>query len=229
MKNLLDEDIKSSQSNILKLVYKPKEYIKKKIHSDFSNMTKDIFKEGNFIDLEMNLTNCINQIPKNIKKIEEEVIRIENIYKEEEDNKIIEKKIEDLEKKVIKYNSLCENLFKMSDNIALDIQIEPNYVKDCLKGKNDLILYEKFLNEEKTIIYWEIPFKNEKEKSIRYKNDYQIYSGKEIYFINEGCKKLLYFKKNRIKFNFRIKNNENLVFLKINFNIFNNIMNKLFF
>ena len=136
--------------------------------NDFSNETKNIFKYNNFKDLETNLNTFIDKIPEYIQKINDEVTKIESIYEEEEYNKQTKKFIEKLEEKISKYNLLCENLKKPTNNIALDIQIHPKEITNYLDGqksfKEDIKSYKNFLIEEETFIYWEIPFKNEKGK-----------------------------------------------------------------
>ena len=93
-----------------------------------------------------------------------------------------------MEEKISKYNLLCKNLKKPTKNIALDIQIDPEEIKKYLDSQKS---FEKdiksYLIEEETFIYWEIPFKNEKGKSIRYNKDIQIFRGNydKLYFIIE--------------------------------------------
>ena len=191
LKNLLSEDIRSSKNNILQLVFKPKTYIYKKLCNDFSNETKNIFKYNNFKDLETNLNTFIDKIPEYIQKINDEVTKIESIYEEEEYNKQTKKFIEKLEEKISKYNLLCENLKKPTNNIALDIQIHPKEITNYLDGqksfKEDIKSYKNFLIKEETFIYWEIPFKKEKGKIITYNKDIQIFRGNydKLYFIIE--------------------------------------------
>ena len=155
----------------------------------FSNETKNIFKNNEFKDLEINLTTFIDEIPEYIKKIKDEVTKIESIYEEEEYDKQTKKCIEKLEEKISKYNLLCKNLRKPFDKIPLDIQIHPEKIKKYLDSQKsfeeDIKSYKNFLIEEETFIYWEIPFKNEKEKSIRYNKNIQIFRGNynKLYFI----------------------------------------------
>ncbi len=150
--------------------------------------SKNIFKNNNFIDLEINLTTFIDKISEYIQKINDEEIRIESIYEEEEYNKQTKKFIKYLEERF--YNLLCENLKKSTDNIALDIKIHPEEIKKYLisqKSFEDIKSYKNFLIKEETFIYWENPFKKKKGKSITYNKDIQIFRGNydKFYFIIE--------------------------------------------
>jgi chemotaxis regulatin CheY-phosphate phosphatase CheZ len=91
--NILSEEIKTSINNILKLIKSPKEFIKNTIYNDYSDKTKNIVIKNNFQDLENNLNKIIKEIPNYIKDIEENVIRVEKIYKEEEQQKAVDKEI----------------------------------------------------------------------------------------------------------------------------------------
>ena len=58
------------------------------------------------------MTTFIDKIPEYIKKLNDEITKIESIYEEEEYDKQINKFIENLEEKISKYNLLCENIKK---------------------------------------------------------------------------------------------------------------------
>ena len=113
--------------------------------------------------------------------LNEEVKRIETIYKEEKDYNQIEKKNSRIERKYFKLWTLCENLTKISNKINFDIQIAPDDIKKYPTAKSNFFqnieLYKSFIIEEKTLIYWGIPFNNEKGKSIIYKNNFHIIRG----------------------------------------------------
>ena len=134
--NILSEDIKTSNNNILKLIDSPKKFIKNIINNDYSNKSKNLFQKGKFKDLEKNLEEFTTKIPEYIEQIKENTNEIEDIYKEEKEKEEIGKVIKDIEKKIESYNIKYNNLKKRDKNkIQCDIQIDPDNINQFYKAK----------------------------------------------------------------------------------------------
>ena len=186
---ILEDDIKRSEKDILKLINSPIEYF------------KEIFKKENINDnddlknLEKNLVNIIEEIPGQISKIKEKVKVIEKNLNEEKEQNEIEKKIHNIKRIILEYNSIIEDLIN-NNNKTLNIQIHPNKISILENTQKEIKKYMDFIEEnEETITYWKIPFNN-KDISIRYDKNIQIFRGKNNY---------LYFKINEIDDEFKRK------------------------
>ena len=92
LNEILAVDMKINSSDILHLIYSPKEFIKDKINKEYSEKTKNIIVNNNYSNLENNLEDFIKEIPEKIKEIENNVNQIEDVYKLKETKETIEKK-----------------------------------------------------------------------------------------------------------------------------------------
>ena len=101
---ILKEDMENNTSDILQLIYSPKEFFKDKINKEYSEKTKNITINNNYGILEKNIADLIKEIPEKIKKIENNVKQIEDIYKEKETEEAILKKKTIIEAEIRKYN-----------------------------------------------------------------------------------------------------------------------------
>ena len=148
----------------------------KKDKNDPSNKIKSLMDNSEFKGLEDYIEKMIVEIPDYIEKIKENVEMVED----EEKEKAIYKKINEIKWKVSDYKTKFENL-KLFNNIAYEKQIHPQQITEFNNSKNYIEEYKEFLNknENEKIIYWKIPFKN-LGISIRYDKK-QIYRGKNTY------------------------------------------------
>ena len=148
----------------------------KKDKNDPSNKIKSLMDNSEFKGLEDYIEKMIVEIPDYIEKIKENVEMVED----EEKEKAIYKKINEIKCKVSDYKTKFENL-KLFNNIAYEKQIHPQQITEFNNSKNYIEEYKEFLNknENEKIIYWKIPFKN-LGISIRYDKK-QIYRGKNTY------------------------------------------------
>ena len=148
----------------------------KKVKYDPSNKIKSLMDKSEFKELEYYIEKMNEEIPDYIEKIKENVEMVED----EEKEKAIYKKINEIKWKVSDYKTKFENL-KLFNNIAYEKQIHPQQITEFNNSKNYIEEYKEFLNknENEKIIYWKIPFKN-LGISIRYDKK-QIYRGKNTY------------------------------------------------
>ena len=183
--NILSEDIKKTNNNILKLIDSPKKYFKNIINNDYSNKSKNLFQKDKFKDLEKNLEEFSTKISKYIEQIKENVNKIEENYKEEKEKEEREKVIKDIETKLETYNKKYNDLIKKDMNkIQCDIQIDPDCIDQFKKAKDNIEkyndLYEK--DGDETITYWKIPFNNEENLIIKYEKKIKIVKGNNLFF-----------------------------------------------
>ena len=95
--NILSEDIKTSNNNLLKLIYSPKEFVKNKIINDYSEKIRNLFSNNKYQDLENILDKVITAIPKYIGEIKENVKNVEEIIKEEKEKEEVYKKLKEIQ------------------------------------------------------------------------------------------------------------------------------------
>ena len=106
MNNLLEDDISKSNNNIFILIKSPREYIKNKINTDYSEKTKTIATQTYFENLEKEINNFINKIPNKLEELKNNVEIIEKAYMEEEEKNAIDKEIQNLNQKIDNYNTI---------------------------------------------------------------------------------------------------------------------------
>ena len=187
--NILSDDIKTSNNNILKLIDSPKKYIKNIIENEYSDKSKKIFQKDKFKDLEENLEQFINKIPNYIEQIKGNVVKIEELYKGEKEKEEVNKVIKDLETKLDNYNLKYEKVKKQDKNkVPFEFNIHPNSINEFNIAKENIEKYNKLYEKDgnETIIYWKIPFKKDssyKNLHIRYEKKTQILKGQFLYFI----------------------------------------------
>ena len=196
--NILSEDIKTSNKNILQLIYSPKEFVKNKISNDYSEKSKNLFLNNKYKDLENTLDKLITAIPKYIEEIQENVKNVEEKLKEEKEKEEVNKKFEEIKLKINKYNSKYDNIQNNinHENIASDIQIHPDYIKEFEEAEKDIEKFKELLEEDENdnLVYWKIPFKND---NIHIKID------KVIHIFRGKRNKYLYFKIGEISDEFK--------------------------
>jgi hypothetical protein len=216
---ILKEDIKKTKNSILELVNSPKNHIKNLIYNDYQKKSKNMV--FNYQDLENNLDKLIKVIPNYLKKIKDNVIKVEKIYKEEQEKVEIDNKINEIKDKLDKYNNLCDNLLlKEESEIEYKNQIHPKYIDKLNQAKYEISKYEELLLKEKDKIkYWMIPFKNKKNINIYYEdnNKYKLCKG-------DSTNSTLYFKNkidNENMNKFSIINKTIIICIKVIKNFFN--------
>ena len=204
---LLTENIKESNNNILKLIYSPKKFIKKEIIKDYSDKSKNLFLEDKYKDLEENLKKLIRNIPKYIEQIKKNVKKIEDINKEEKEKEEIDKIIYEIKRTIKKYNSKLEGLKNQSKKGQPDdIKINPDSIIELEKAEKKLKKYNKILEKEyeiDSVFYTKIPYKKDRKNiylSINIQN-----GNKNILINNKENKSYLYLKINKITKDFKKK------------------------
>ena len=177
MPEFLSENIKTSNKSILKLIKYPLKFFKEEIY---------IYKFGNdIIDETINIIlYFIDKIPDMINQIKEKVNRLEEFYKEKE----IDERIQQIYSIFDNYNKAIHRLKILDDkNIAFEVQIHPKDIYEYEEMKKKIQNYKDLYteNENETVIFWRIPFRNI-DINIKYNDkDIQIFRGKNnfLYFI----------------------------------------------
>ena len=112
------------------------------------------------------------------------------------------------QKRFLQLIAVYDNLTIKKKKIELDIQIDPKDIDELEKVKNEFEKYLLLLNKKETMVYWEIPIKNE-NIIIKYEKNSQLF--------RDNANKI-YFKVNEIndefKNKFSISNNKFLNFFK---------------
>ena len=142
---------------------------------------------------------------------------------EEEEKNAIDKEIQNLNKKIDNYNILYDNLTIKKKKIEIDIQIDPKDIDELEKAKNEFEKYLLLLDKKETMVYWEIPIRNE-NIIIKYEKNSQLF--------RDNTNKI-YFKVNEIndefKNKFSLSNNKFLNFFKKKKNEEKNIEDYIYF
>ena len=106
--NLLSDDIFNNDNIILKFIKDPSDYIKNTLEKKYSeDIQKKFVKNDN---LNMNIKWIIENENSNKTEIKKQVDEIEGKYKKDKINKYIQETINDVTKKLNKYNSILYNI-----------------------------------------------------------------------------------------------------------------------